>query len=117
MAGNEWGLDLEWHLGLIPGSPLKPFIGAGGSWARVNLDGEVRFEGESSALQTETDVYRLYAVAGLKLGSAIGVSVRGGMATGEEEAASASYSLAGQTVAVSADYQGYFVAGSVSLGF
>ena len=117
MAGNEWGLDLEWHLGLIPGSPLKPFIGAGGSWARVNLDGEVRFEGESSALQTETDVYRLYAVAGLKLGSALGVSVRGGMAMGEDEAASASYSLAGQTVAVSADYQGYFVAGSVSLGF
>ena len=49
MAGNEWGLDLEWHLGLIPGSPLKPFLGAGGSWARVNLDGKVRYETESAA--------------------------------------------------------------------
>jgi hypothetical protein len=117
MAGNEWGLDLEWHMPLIPGSPLKPFIGAGGSWARVNLDGEVRFEGESAPLETETDVYRLYGVAGLKLGSAIGVSVRGGMAFGEDDAARAEYSLAGQTVGVSADYQGYYVAGSVSLGF
>jgi hypothetical protein len=117
MAGNEWGLDLEWHMPLIPGSPLKPFIGAGGSWARVNLDGEVRFEGESAALETETDVYRLYGVAGLELGSAIGVSVRGGMAFGEDDAARAEYSLAGQTVGVSADYQGYYVAGSVSLGF
>lgn len=117
MAGNEWGLDLEWHMPLIPGSPLKPFIGAGGSWARVNLDGEVRFEGESAPLETETDVYRLYGVAGLKLGSAIGVSVRGGMAFGEDDAARAEYTLAGQTVGVSADYQGYYVAGSVSLGF
>jgi hypothetical protein len=117
MAGNEWGLDLEWHLGLIPGSPLKPFLGAGGSWARVNLDGKVRYETESAALETETEVYRLYAVGGLKLGSAIGVSVRGGMAFGEDQAAKASYSLAGQEVSISADYQGYFVAGSVSLGF
>jgi hypothetical protein len=53
----------------------------------------------------------------LKLGSAIGVSVRGGMAFGEDQAAKASYSLAGQEVSISADYQGYFVAGSVSLGF
>ena len=117
MDGNEWGLDLEWHLGLIPGSPLKPFIGAGGSWARVNLDGEIRFEGESAALETNTDVYRLYGVAGIKLGSALGASVRGGMAFGEDEAAKAGYTLAGESVSVSADYQGYFVAGSVSLGF
>ena len=117
MAGNEWGLDLEWHMGLIPASPLKPFIGAGGSWARVSLDGEVRFEGEKAALETNTDVYRLYAVGGLKLGSMIGVSLRAGMALGEDDAAKAEYSLAGQTVAVSADYQGYFLAGSVSLGF
>ena len=84
---------------------------------RVSLDGEVRFEGEKAALETNTDVYRLYAVGGLKLGSMIGVSVRAGMALGEDDAAKAEYSLAGQTVAVSANYQGYFIAGSVSLGF
>jgi hypothetical protein len=117
MSGNEWDLDVEWHLGLIPGSPLKPFIGAGGSWAQINLDGEVRYEGASAALETDTTVYRLYAVAGLDLTSLLSVSVRGGMAFGEDDAAQASYSLAGQTVSVSADYDGYYVAGSVSLGF
>jgi hypothetical protein len=117
MAGNEWGLDLEWHLGLIPGSPIKPFIGAGGSWAKVNLDGEVRYEGESAALETDTTVYRLYGVAGLQLTSLLGVTVRGGMAFGEDDAAQAEYSLAGQTVSVSADYQGYYIAGAVTLGF
>ena len=35
----------------------------------------------------------------------------------EDQAAKASYSLAGQEVSISADYQGYFVAGSVNLGF
>lgn len=117
MDGNEWGADLEWHMPLLPGSPLLPFIGAGGSWAHITLDGEVRFEGESAALETETNVYRLYGVAGIKLGSTIGVALRGGMSFGEDEAAKAEYDFAGQTVAVSADYQGYYVAGSVSLGF
>jgi len=117
MSGNEWGLDLEWHLSLIPASPIKPYLGAGGSWARVNLDGEVRFEGASAALTTETDIYRLYALAGLKLGGVIDVTVRGGMSLGDEEAAAASYTLAGQDVSISANYQGYFVAASAGIGF
>ena len=117
MAGNEWGLDLEWHLGLIPGSPLKPFIGAGGSYARVNLDGTVRFETISEPLTTDTDVYRLYALAGLKFGNLVGASLRGGWAFGEERAAQANYDFGPQAISVSADYNGYYVAGSVTLGF
>lgn len=117
MSGNEWGLDLEWHLNLIPGSPIAPSLGVGGSWARVNLDGEVRFEGESEPLTTETDIYRLYGLFGLQLGGLFDVTLRGGMSFGEEMAAEATYTLAGQTVSVSADYQGYFVAASVGIGF
>jgi hypothetical protein len=117
MAGNEWGADLEWHIGLIPGSPLKPFIGAGGSYARVNLDGTVRFETISEPLTTNTDVYRLYALAGLKFGNLVGASLRGGWTFGEEKAAKAEYDFGPQTVSVSADYNGYYVAGSVTLGF
>lgn len=117
MAGNEWGADLEWHLGLIPGSPLKPFIGVGGSYARVNLDGTVRFETMSEPLTTDTDVYRLYALAGLKFGNLVGASLRGGWAFGEENAAQADYSFGPQAISVSSDYNGYYVAGSVTLGF
>lgn len=117
MAGNEWGASLEWHLGLIPASPVKPFIGAGGSYSRINLDGEIRFEGESEALETDTDLYRIYALAGLKLTSLLRATVHAGMTFGETDAAEASYTLAGQTVSVTADYQGYYVAGAVSLGF
>lgn len=117
MAGNEWGASLEWHLGLIPGSPIKPFVGAGGSYSRVTLDGKVEFEGESAPLETNTDLYRVYALAGMSLTSALRATVHAGMTFGEDEAAKASYTLAGQTVSVSADYQGYYVAGAVSLGF
>lgn len=117
MAGNEWGADLEFHLGLIPGSPVKPFIGAGGSYAKVNLDGAVRFETLTEPLETNTDVYRLYALAGLKLGNLVGASLRGGWTFGEENAAKAEYNFNGQAVSVSADYNGYYIAGSVTLGF
>lgn len=117
MAGNEWGLDLEWRIPLLPGSPVKPYLGAGGSWASITLDGEVRFEGQSQALTTETTVYRIYALGGIMLGGMLDLTLRGGMSFGEDEAAQASYDFAGQTVTVSADYQGYFVAGSVGIGF
>jgi hypothetical protein len=117
MAGNEWGADLEWHLGLIPGSPLQPFIGVGASYAHVTLDGTVRFETFSEALVTNTDVYRAYGIAGLKFGNMLGASVRGGWAFSEEKAARADYDFAGQSVSVSADYNGYYVAGSVTLEF
>lgn len=117
MGGNEWGGSLEWHLGLIPGSPIKPFIGVGGSYSRVNLDGKVEWQGESAPLETNTDLYRVYGVAGLGLTGALRATLHAGMTFGEDEAAKASYTLAGQTVSVSADYQGYYVAGAVSLGF
>jgi hypothetical protein len=117
MAGNEWGGSLEWHLGLIPGSPVAPFVGAGASYSRVTLDGKVEWEGESATLGTDTDLYRLYGLAGLKLTDALRATVRAGMTFGENEAAKAEYEFQGQTISVSADYQGYYVAGALSLGF
>ncbi|RKZ08550.1 hypothetical protein DRQ32_09015, partial [bacterium] len=117
MSGNEWGVSLEWQIPLIPGSPIKPYIGAGASWAQINLDGEVRFEGESEPLKTETSLYRAYALAGLSLGDVLGLTVRGGMGFSEDKAAQATYSMAGQTVSVFAEYQGYYIAGAVTLSF
>lgn len=117
LAGNEWGASLEWQLDLVPRSPLKPFLGVGGSWSRLTLDGKLDLRGESAALESEIDLWRAYGVAGLKLSRYFRATVQGGMTFPVHEGLTTSYTVGGETVALTPDYGGYYVAGSLSVGF
>ena len=116
LAGDEWGASLEWQLDLMPSSAITPFVGAGGSWSRLTLDGKIDLRGDSAPVTTEVDLYRAYGVAGLKLNRFLRLTAQGGWTFGGRGSDATSYDLGGQAISVATDYDGYFVAGALSLG-
>lgn len=120
LGANEYAVFAEKHFELIPLSPVKPYLGIGASYARIELSSSLDltsgFTG-SDDLESSANVFRLYAVGGLDLLGGLGVVARAGYAfsgTYELEA-SAPLAVGGASVGADLDYDGLYLSVGLSL--
>jgi len=120
LGANEFALFAEKHFELIPLSPVKPYLGVGASYARVELSSSLDltsgFTG-SDDLESSANVFRMYAVGGVDLLGGLGLVARAGYAfsgTYELEA-SAPLDVGGASVSADLDYDGLYLSVGLSL--
>lgn len=81
LHGPEFGGFVETHIPLASWSRQDPYIGVGGSYARIELDGALKTTAgaiTTSELTGGADVYRVYAVGGSNVVGNVGFCARAG---------------------------------------
>lgn len=123
LGANEFAFFAEKHFALLPLSPVKPYLGAGASYARIELSSSIDvtsgFTG-SDDFESSANVFRLYAVGGLDLVGGLGLVARAGYAFSgsyDIEGASLDANIGGtdRSVTSTIDYDGLYLSVGVSL--
>lgn len=120
LGANEFGAFAERRFSLVPLSPVKPTLGLGVSYARVQVSSTIDFTSGFTGpddLESSANVFRVYGVGSIDVVGGLGVVARAGIAFSGVETVEVSSPLEVNDVAVEAelDYDGFFVSVGISL--
>ena len=119
LSANEFALFAEKRFELLPLSPVKPYLGIGASYARVELSSDIDVTAgvnSTGDITSSANLFRVYAVGGIEMLGGLGLVGRAGYAfSGEYELESDALGDTGIDADVLVDYDGYFVSVGLSL--